>query len=91
MANFPSNGKKANVTLDHKNNNKQLIESYHPISLMPVCGKILEWLIYNKMFKFFFENELISHKQLEFRPEDSYINQLLCIPHYIYQLLDDGL
>ena len=31
--------------------------------LLPVCGKILEQLIYNKMFKFFTENEIISQNQ----------------------------
>ena len=59
MGNFPTNGKKANVVPVHKRNNKQLIENYRPISLLPVCGKILERLIYNKMFEFLTENELI--------------------------------
>ena len=42
------------------------------------------------MFGYFSENELISHNQSGFRPVDSCINQLLCITHDIYQLLDDG-
>ena len=70
---------------------KQLIENYSPISLLPVCGKILEQIIYNKIFEFFSENELISHNQSGFRPGDSCINQLLCITHDIYQSLDDSL
>ena len=87
---FPIEWKKANVPV-HKKNNKQLIENYLPISLLPVCGKILERIIYNKKFEFFSENELISHNQSGFRPGDSCINQLLCITHDIYQSLDDGL
>ena len=71
--------------------NKQLSENYHPILLLPVCGKTLEQIIYNKLFEFFPENELISHNQSGFKPGDSCINQLLCITHYIYQSLDDGL
>ena len=51
---FPIEWKKANVVPVHKKNNKQLIENYRPISLLPFCGKILEWIIYNKMFEFFF-------------------------------------
>ena len=43
------------------------------------------------MFKFFSENELISHSQSGFKPGDSCINQLLCITNDIYQSLDDGL
>ena len=83
--------KKANVVPVHKRNNKQLIENYRPILLLSVCGKILERLIYNKMFEFFTENELISQNQSGFKPGDSCISQLLCITHDIYQSLDDGL
>ena len=54
-----------------KKNKKQLIENYHPILLLPVCGKILEWIIYNKMFTFFSVNELISHNHSGFKPGDS--------------------
>ena len=71
-------------------NNKQLIENYRPISLLPVCGKILERLLYNKMFGFFTEIELISHNQSGFKPMDSCINQFLCITRDIYQSLVDG-
>ena len=88
---FPIKWKKANVVPVRIKNNKQLIESYRPIALLPVCGKVLEQLIYNKMFEFFTENELISHSQSGFKPGDSCISQLLCITHDIYQSLDDGL
>ena len=91
MGNFPSNGKKANVVPVHIKNKKQVVENYRPISLLPVCGKILERIIYNKMFEFFSENELISHNQSGFKLGDSCINQLLCTAHDIYQSLDDGL
>ena len=60
---FPIEWKKANVVPVHKKNNKQLIENYRPISLLPVCGKILERIIYNKMFEFFSENELSIRAQ----------------------------
>ena len=41
-----------------------------PISLLPVCGKILERIVYYKMFEFFSENELISHNYSGFKPGD---------------------
>ena len=62
VKNFPPHGKKQMLPQFIKND-KQLIKNYRLISLLPVCGKILERLIYNKMFKFFTENELISHNQ----------------------------
>ena len=88
---FPIEWKKANVVPVHKKNDKRLKENYRPISLLPICGKILEQLIYNKMFEFFIHNELISLSQSGFKPVDSYINQLLCITLDIYQFFDDGL
>ena len=89
VKNFSPNGKKQMLSQFIKNE-KQLIENYLPI-LLPVCGKILERLIYNKMFEFFTENELISHNQPGFKPRDSCIIQLLCITHDNYQSLDDRL
>ena len=88
MGNFPSNGKKLMLSQFIKND-KQLIENYRPILLLPVCGKTLERLIYNRMFDFFTENELTSHNQSGFKPGDSCSSQLLCIIHDIYQSLDD--
>ena len=92
MGSFPSDGKKLILPqFIKKNNNKQLIENCCPISLLSVCGKKLERLIYNRMLEFFTENELISHNQSGFKPGDSCTNQLLCINHDIYQSLDDDL
>ena len=87
---FPSEWKKANVVPVHKKGNKQTLENYLPLSLLPICGKIFERLIYNSLFEFFIANELISSNQSGFKPNDSSINQLLSITHEIYKSFDDG-
>ena len=61
------------------------------MSLLPICGKILERLMFNEMFEFFIENKLISSSQSGFKPGDSCINQLLSITHEIYSSFDEGL
>ena len=61
------------------------------MSLLSVCGKILERLMFNEMFNFFIENKLISSNQSGFKPGDSCINQLLSITHEIYKSFDVGL
>ena len=66
---FPHEWKKANVVPVHKKGNKQSLENYRPISLLPICGTIFERLLYNEMFTFFTENDLISSNQLGFRPD----------------------
>ena len=87
---FPHEWKKANVVPLHKKGNKQSLENYRPISLLPICSKIFERLIYNEMFTFFTENNLISPNQSGFRPGDSCVNQLLPITHEIYKSFDEG-
>ena len=87
---FPSDWKKGSIVLAHEKNDKQCLNNYRTISLLPICSKIFERLIFNEMFEFFIENDLISHHQSGFKPGDSCINQLLSITHEIHQSFDDG-
>ena len=87
---FPSEWKKGNVVPIHKKDDKQRLKNYRPISLLPISGKIFEKIIFNELFKFFIENELISPNQLWFKPDGSCINQLLAVTHEIYKSFDDG-
>ena len=68
---FPSEWKKANTVPVHKKGNKQTLENYCPVSLLPICGKVFERLIYNSLFEFLIENKLISSNQSGFKPGDS--------------------
>ena len=77
--------KKANVVPTFKKG-----DNYRSVSLLPVCGKVFEQLLYNTMFSFFSENDLISPKQSGFRTGDSWTNKLLSIAHEILLAFDDG-
>ena len=88
---FPSEWKKGNVVPIHKKDDKQNVKNYRPVSLLPICGKIFERLIYNVMYEFLTENDLLSPKQSGFRSGDSCINQLLSINHEILNAFDKGL
>ena len=87
---FPSDWKKGIVVPIHKKDGKQCFKNYHPVSLLPICGKIFEKLIFNEMFKCFIENELTSPNQSGFKSDDSCINQLLAITHKVYKSVDEG-
>ena len=50
---FPSEWKKADVVPTFKKGDKQCIKNYHPVFLLPVCGKVFERLLYNNVFIFF--------------------------------------
>ena len=61
-----------------------------PFSLLPICSKIFERLLFNELYKFLNENDLLSSNQSGLRPGDSWINKLNSITHEIYQSFDDG-
>ena len=81
---FPTEWKKTNVVPVHKKGGKQIMKNYRPVSLLPICRKIFECLIYDNLFEYFIENDLISQNQSGFKPGDSCINQLISIIHEIY-------
>ena len=87
---FTSDWKKGNIVHVHKKNDKQRLNNYRPISLLTICNKIFERLMFNEMFKFFIENDLISQHESGYKPGDSCINQLLSTTHKIYQTFDEG-
>ena len=85
---FPSQWKKANITPIHKKSNKNDIKNYRPISVLPLCGKIFEKILYNSIYAYFQENGIFDINQSGFRAGDSCINQLISITHEISQSLD---
>ena len=55
---FLSEWKKTNVVPIHKNNDKQILKNYRLVSLLPICAKIFEWIIYTRIFELLIENNL---------------------------------
>ena len=72
--NFILNKNKQMQFLHIKKGDKQILENYRPISLLPITGKILERTLYNNMFEFFTKKDLIFYNQSGFKPGDSCIN-----------------
>ena len=87
---FATQWKRANIVPIHKKNDKQIVSNYRPVSLLFICSKIFEKLIFNELFKFFEDNNLLSKHQSGFRPGDSCIYQLLAITHDIFSSFDSN-
>ena len=85
---FPDQWKKANITPIHKKGNKSDITNYRPISVLPLCGKIFEKLLYNAIYSYFNDNDMFDINQSGFRKGDSCINQLIAITHEIFHSFD---
>ena len=58
--------------------------------MLQICGKIFERLIFNEIFSFLLENNLVSPNQSGFKCGDSCINQPFSITHEIFQSIDEG-
>ena len=87
---FPNNWKKSNVVPIHKKGDKQLLQNYCPVSLLPVCSKIFERIAFNPMLEFLEENNLLCSHQSEFCSSDSCQSQLISIVHDIYASFDQS-
>ena len=86
---FPDCWKYANVQPIHKKDNRQIKSNYRPISLLPICGKILEKIVFDQVYAFLNINNLLSKNQSGFCPGDSTIYQLISITSTIYEAFEN--
>lgn len=71
---FPTESEKANVVLVYKKGDQKILKNYLLVFLLPVFGNLFEKLIFNRMFKFFMENDLTLSNQSGYKPGGSCIN-----------------
>ena len=80
--------KLANVAPILKKGNKQLIQNYRPISLLPVRGNILETIVFRQSLHLSSHEQSSNQNQSGFRLCDSTTNQLLYLLDEINQAFD---
>ena len=85
---YPDIWKKSNIIPVHNKNDKQLIQNYQPISLLPIFCKIFEKVAFNRIYNFLLNERLLNPNKSGFRPSDSCINQVLAITHEIFESFD---
>ena len=74
----------ANVVPVYKKNEKNFVQNYRPISLLPICGKIFEKVIFSSLYPYIFS------KQSGYRRNDSTVKQLISITHDIHKAFNEG-
>ena len=82
---FPDSWKYANIQPIHKKKDRQIKSNYRPISLLPICGKLLEKIVFDHVYSYLNIHNLLSKNQSGFRPGDSTIYQLISITSDIYE------
>ena len=87
---FPSVLKTAKVVPVFKKDSKLDYSNYRPISLLSNIEKILEKLMYKRLYTFLNKNNVIYNLQFGFRQQYSTFHALINITENIRKALDDG-
>ena len=67
---------------------KKEINNCRPVSLLLICSKIFEKLIFDCIYDFLYQNCLLNANQSGLGPGDSCIHQLMAITHNIFTAFD---
>ena len=78
---FPEKMKIAKITPIFKSGQEELLTNYRPISVLPCFSKILERIMYNRLYTYLMENNLLFEKQFGFRSGHS-------TEHALVELID---
>ena len=80
---FPDILKIGKIIPVFKTGDKLSPSNYRPISLLPVIGKVLERLYFNRLYSFLNENELLFTSQYGFRAGRTTTHAILEVQNYI--------
>ena len=85
---FPNRLKISKIIPVYKKGNANLLNNYRPISLLPTISKIFERVIYNQLYNYFIDNQLLSEQQYGFRAKHSTELAVLKLVDYIKHAID---
>ena len=88
MGIFPDKLKLAKIMPVYKSDDRQLLNNYRPISVLPIFSKILEKIMYSRLENFIQKSNILCENQFGFREKHSTYMALLNIIDQISQQLD---
>ncbi len=88
LCKVPTKWKIANVLPLFKKGRKTDPNNYRPVSLLSCVSKILERVVFKKLFNYLRTINFISEHQSGFQPGDSTVNQLTYLYHSFAEALD---
>ena len=87
---FPSMLKVSSVVPIPKQGDLTLMENYRPISILNIFSKIIEKIMYKRLFSYFEDNSVLNNKQFGFRSKKSTSDALITNIKDFYSCLDHG-
>lgn len=88
---FPKSLKKGRITPVFKKGNRECIDNYRPICVLPFFSKIVEKLLYSRLMSYLTKFNLLTSRQFGFRPGYSTELALLYLTDQIKEAIDEGL
>ena len=64
---FPADLKVSKVSPAHKSGDRDDLNNYRPITVLPTIARVFERLLYDQMYTYLAENKLLGNQQLGFR------------------------
>ena len=86
----PSAWKLSRVSPIFKEGDRQDINNYRPISVLPICMKIFEKLVHKQLSHYLDRNNILSENQSGFRPIHSTQTCLLNVSDYLLENMNSG-
>ena len=85
---FPDKLKIARVTPIFKSGDKEFVSNYRPISVLSCFSKILERIMYNRLYSFLINNNILYTKLFGFQKEHSTEHAILQLTNQLIQSFD---
>ena len=86
----PENTKIAKTSPTFKSGKKELLTNYRPISVLPCFSKILERIMYNRLYEYLNQNNILYNKQFGFRGGHSTDHPLIDFVDNIYNSFNEN-
>ena len=86
----PKKLKIAKVVPVYKKNNNQDMSNYRPIAVLPIFSKILEKIIYSRLYDFLQRNNILIDEQFGFRKQYSTSLAIFNLSHCVQQEIAKG-
>ena len=88
---FPDEWKIARVTPIFKSGISSELSNYRPISIIPIIAEVFENIVYDQLYKFLNDNNLLSNCQSGFRSLHSTLTALIKAPMIGVSTLNNNL
>ena len=90
LGTFPCEWKISKVTPVYKSGVREVMNNYRPISVISIVAKAVEKLVYNQLYEYFMNIDMLTTSQHSFRPNHSTVSAMLEIANKWFQNIDIG-